>query len=87
MDWSLPGSSVHGIFQARILEWVAISSSRGSDPGIKPVAAASPALQGDSLPMSLKRIYRRKVVVEPHKDARILGLWRRRIQSGARDET
>ena len=25
----LPGSSVHGIFQARILEWVAISSSRG----------------------------------------------------------
>ena len=25
----LPGSSVHGIFQARVLEWVAISSSRG----------------------------------------------------------
>ena len=30
MDWSLPGSSVHGIFQARILEQVAISYSRGS---------------------------------------------------------
>ena len=30
MDCSLPGSSVHGIFQARILVWVAISSSRGS---------------------------------------------------------
>ena len=30
MDCSLPGSSVHGIFQARILEWVAISLSRGS---------------------------------------------------------
>ena len=29
MDCSSPGSSVHGIFQARILEWVAISSSRG----------------------------------------------------------
>ena len=27
---SLPGSSVHGILQARILEWVAISFSRGS---------------------------------------------------------
>ena len=27
MDCSLPGSSVYGIFQARILEWVAISSS------------------------------------------------------------
>ena len=29
-DCSLPGSSVHGIFQARILEWVAISFPRGS---------------------------------------------------------
>ena len=29
-DYSLPGSSVHGIFQARVLEWVAISFSRGS---------------------------------------------------------
>ena len=27
MDWSPPGSSVHGIFQARIPEWVAISFS------------------------------------------------------------
>ena len=30
MDCSLPGSSVHGIFQARVLEWVAISSSNAS---------------------------------------------------------
>ena len=30
VDCSLPGSSTHGIFQARILEWAAISSSRGS---------------------------------------------------------
>ena len=30
MDCSLPGSSVHGISQARVLEWVAISFSRGS---------------------------------------------------------
>ena len=30
VDCSLPGSPVHGILQARILEWVAISSSRGS---------------------------------------------------------
>ena len=30
MDCSLPDSSVHGIFQARVLEWIAISSSRGS---------------------------------------------------------
>ena len=30
VDCSLPGSSVHGIFQARVLEWTAISFSRGS---------------------------------------------------------
>ena len=29
MDRNLPGSSVHGIFQARVLEWVAISFSKG----------------------------------------------------------
>ena len=28
MDCSLPGSSVHGIFQARVLEWVAIAFSK-----------------------------------------------------------
>ena len=48
MDCSLPASSVHGIFQARTLEWVAFSSSRGfpdlrSEPG-------SLALQAESLP-------------------------------------
>ena len=32
MDCSLPGSSVHGIFQARLLDWVATSYSRGSWP-------------------------------------------------------
>ena len=36
MDCSLLGSSVHGILQARILEWVAVPSSRGSsNPGIE----------------------------------------------------
>ena len=37
MDYSPPGSSARGIFQARILEWVAISYSRGSSqPGSNP---------------------------------------------------
>ena len=27
MDWSLPGSSIHGIFQARVLEWGAVAFS------------------------------------------------------------
>ena len=43
--------TVHGILQARILEWVAVPFSRGSsDPGIE---LGSPALQADSLPMEL----------------------------------
>ena len=47
MDCSLPGSSVHGILQARILEWVAMPSSRGpSQPGIEPGSLSSPALVG-----------------------------------------
>ena len=50
MDCSPPGSSVHGISQGRILEWVAIFFSRGSSQfRIEPV---SPALQVDSLPLS-----------------------------------
>ena len=32
MDYSPPGSSIHGILQAKILEWVAMPSSRGSSP-------------------------------------------------------
>jgi len=34
MDCSLPGSSVHGIFQARVLEWGAIALERGKYPEI-----------------------------------------------------
>ena len=48
MDCNLPGSSVHGILQTRILEWV--TPRDFSDPGIEPVATVSPALQVDSLP-------------------------------------
>ena len=51
MCWSLPGSSVHGILQARILEWVVVPFSRGSsNPGIEP---RSSALQVDSLSAEL----------------------------------
>jgi len=52
VDCSPPGSTVHGIFQARVLEWVAVSYSKGSlNPEFKPW---SPALQADSLPLSLQ---------------------------------
>ena len=52
LDLSLPGSSVHGVFQARILEWVAIFLLQGIFPtrGIVPTPPVSPALQADSLP-------------------------------------
>ena len=47
MNCSPSGSSVHGILQARILEWVAVSSSGDlPNPGIKSVSFASPALAG-----------------------------------------
>ena len=50
MDSSLLGSSVHGTFQARLLEWVAIPSPGDlPDPGIKPM---SPALPGKPLKLA-----------------------------------
>ena len=43
--WGLPGSSVHGILQARVLEWVAMPSSRGpSQPTDQPASLMSPEL-------------------------------------------
>ena len=45
MDCSPPGSSVHGILQARILEWVTMHSSRrSSQPKTEPASPVSPAL-------------------------------------------
>ena len=48
INCSPPDSSVYGIFQARILEWVAISSSSRNlpNPGIKPSSLVSPTLTG-----------------------------------------
>ena len=47
MGYSLPGSSVHGISQARILEWVAIPFSRGSSrPRDQTCLLHLPALAG-----------------------------------------
>ena len=63
MDCSPPGSSVHGISQARILQWVAISSFRESS---RPrdqsrVSCISPHWQANSLPLAPpgKSIYHR----------------------------
>ena len=50
LDCSTPGSSVHGIFQARILEWVTISYSKGlPDSGSETASLVSPAFAGGFL--------------------------------------
>ena len=47
MDCSSPGSSVHGMLQVRILEWVASPSSRDlADPGVQPELLMSPTFSG-----------------------------------------
>ena len=51
LDCSPPGSSVHEIFQARILEWVTISSSRRSSQP-RSASAAFPALKVDYVLLS-----------------------------------
>ena len=48
VDWNLPGSSVHGILQARILEQ--FTPGDLPDPGIEPMSLAFPALAGGFFP-------------------------------------
>ena len=53
MDYSPPGSSVHGISQARKLKWVAmIPPGDLPNPGIEPASPTTPVLQVDSLLLS-----------------------------------
>ena len=53
MDSRLPGSSVHGVLQARILEWVATPAPVDHPaPGIKPTPLVFPALAGGFLTTS-----------------------------------
>ena len=62
VDCSLMGSSVHSLFLARILGWVAISSSSDlPDPGIEPTSRASPALAGGFFVTSATRCYKWKI--------------------------
>ena len=61
MGYSLSGSSVHGIFQARILEYVANPGERvSSQPRDQTWVSMSPALQSDSLPLNHRESPHRK---------------------------
>ena len=47
MDYSPPGSSIHGILQVKTRGWVACPPPGDlPDPGIEPMSSASPAFQG-----------------------------------------
>ena len=58
MDYSLSGSSVHGILQARIMEWVTRSLGQGNSPtqGLNPhLLRLLYCMQADSLPTALQQ--------------------------------
>ena len=82
MDCNPRGSSVHGIFQARILEWIAISSSRDiPHPEIKHASLASPALAKGFFTTAPPG----KLIVQETKETRVQFLgwedpWRRNLQ-------
>ena len=61
MDYSPADSSVHGILQARILEWVPFPTPGAlPNPGIKPSCSVAPALQADSLLLIHQELIPRK---------------------------
>ena len=84
MDCSLPGSSVHGIFQARVLEWVAISFSR--DPPNPGIEHGLPHCRQTLLPSEppgkhMQRLYKRWPV---RMDSQTVGMdcgWHQRVQA------
>ena len=74
MDCSPPGSSVHGIVQTRILEWVAMPPPGDlPNPGIEPESLMSPALAGKFvffffLPLVLPGCYgSNEIILPPRK--------------------
>ena len=58
MDCSLPVSSVHGILQARILEWAAMPSSRGSSRPSKPKSLVSACID--------RKVLHREILMHTH---------------------
>ena len=81
MDCNLPGSSVHGIFQARILEWVVISFSKESSQPRD--YTWSHTLQADSLPSEAPEIIILNQVSQTEKGkyhmiSLTCGLWKKK---------
>ena len=70
MDCSLPGSSVHGIFQARVLEWVAIAFSY-----ILPMASVNHLLRCSSIHSFKKYLLFRMYLTMSYALCQVLGIW------------
>ena len=66
MDCSLPGSSVYGIFQARVLEWVAIAFSDPYMTTGKTIALTSRALVGNETSLLFSMLSRLAIVFFQH---------------------
>ena len=67
IDGSPPGSSVHGILQARILEWVAIPFSRGSSPPRDQTQASCTASRLFTVWATGEALYRSDLINSSHK--------------------
>ena len=81
MDCNLPGSSIHGILQARPLEWVAMPPPGDlPNPGIKPESPVAPALKVDSLPLSPDWT-RTGHLIPPGHSGSLWGIWTRTVES------
>ena len=76
MDCSLPGSSVHGILQARILEWVAIPSSRGSSQPKDPTQVSCLAGRFFTTESPRKHIYSWYVLNYQHEKFEVTNFFR-----------
>ena len=83
MDYGPPGSSVHEVFQARILEWASISNP--GDLPVSEIESMSPALQADSLSLCHLRSPEKKRIRENKMPGRQQGeclkIWRCKLEN------
>ena len=77
MDWSPPGSSVHGIFQTTILEQVTISFSGGPPyPEIESAFLMPLPSQADSLLVPSEKLHVCVLLITSHEDYKVIFSWK-----------
>ena len=75
VDCSPPGSSVHGILQARLLKWVAISSSEGSSQPGDQIHVSNPGHQNPGSPALADRLTPTVYLGSPKRKIRSISKW------------